>query len=104
MALEEEAVHGARRYEWLEYSTIHIGHRPDRYGPGRATELADSLFTRMGLQVGRVPFEVEVWMRGALELTYGMEPFSMRSGPSPSPIHPCRSRCAHPDRCRQWTS
>ena len=72
MALEEEAVHGARGYEWLEYSTIHIGHRLTGTDQGgRATELADSLFTRMGLQVGRVPFEAEVWMRGALELTYG---------------------------------
>lgn len=60
-------------YEWLTWSTAHIGHRLTGSAQGRrAEELADSLFRTSGLDtVYAYPFEADAWARGSVKLTVG---------------------------------
>ena len=60
-------------YEWLSWSTAHIGHRLTGSPQGRrAEEVADSLFRLGGLDtVYAHPFEANAWSRGTVALTIG---------------------------------
>lgn len=60
-------------YEWLAWSTAHIGHRLTGSEQGRKAEaVADSLFRASGLDtVYTHPFEADAWARGSVKLTVG---------------------------------
>jgi len=60
-------------YEWLSWSSAHIGHRLTGSVQGRmAEDLADSLFRASGLDtVYTAPFDAEAWARGSVKLTVG---------------------------------
>lgn len=60
-------------YEWLAWSSAHIGHRLTGSDQGsRAEAMADSLFRLSGLDtVYAYPFEAEAWARGSAKLTVG---------------------------------
>ncbi|HPF89084.1 MAG: M28 family peptidase [Flavobacteriales bacterium] len=60
-------------YEWLAWSTTHIGHRLTGSDQGhRAELLADSLFRASDLDtVFFEPFEAQAWSRGTVSLTVG---------------------------------
>lgn len=60
-------------YEWLAWSSTHIGHRLTGSEQGRkAEEFADSLFRSSGLDtVYYEPFEAQAWSRGSVGLTIG---------------------------------
>ena len=60
-------------YEWLAYSSSHIGHRLTGSVQGaKAEALADSLFRLGGLDtVHAFPFEADAWARGSAKLTVG---------------------------------
>lgn len=60
-------------YEWLAWSSKHIGHRLTGSSQGtRAEALADSLFRASGLDtVYAFPFEADAWARGSAKLTVG---------------------------------
>ena len=61
----------ARGYQWLRWSTEHIGHRLTGSANGtRAEDLADSLLRASDLpMVTRFPFTAQAWSRGTIELT-----------------------------------
>ncbi len=58
-------------YQWLRWSTLHIGHRLTGSPQGRrAEDLADSLFrTSASLAVSSFPFRAQAWSRGTVQLT-----------------------------------
>lgn len=58
-------------YEWLAWSSAHIGHRLTGSAQGSmAQDLADSLFRSSGLDtVYAVPFTANAWARGSVGLT-----------------------------------
>jgi len=58
-------------YEWLAWSSAHIGHRLTGSPQGaKAEDLADSLFRSSGLDtVYNVPFTADAWARGSIGLT-----------------------------------
>lgn len=60
-------------YQWLRWSTEHIGHRLTGSAQGaRAEATADSLFRASGLPlVQRFPFSAQAWSRGTVQLTIG---------------------------------
>lgn len=60
-------------YEWLAWSSTHIGHRLTGSTQGTAAEaLADSLLRSSGLDtVYYQPFQAEAWARGSVKLTVG---------------------------------
>ena len=61
----------AQGYQWLRWSTEHIGHRLTGSPQGaKAQDLADSLFRASGLPlVERFPFTAQAWSRGTIQLT-----------------------------------
>lgn len=60
-------------YEWLAWSSAHIGHRLTGSAQGaKAEDLADSLFRAAGLDtVYAAPFTADAWARGSIGLTIG---------------------------------
>lgn len=72
-AYEQAARVSEQAYEWLSWSTAHIGHRLTGSPQGRrAEEVADSLFRLSGLDtVYAFPFEADAWSRGTVKLTIG---------------------------------
>ncbi len=68
-----EVQRGAMGYQWLRWSTEHIGHRLTGSLQGDlAEELADSLFRASGLPiVHQFPFSAQAWSRGSVQLTVG---------------------------------
>ena len=73
MAYDRAAQTGARGYEWLRWSSVHIGHRLTGSPQGRKAELlADSLFRLSGAdRVTLFPFTAQAWSRGMVQLTIG---------------------------------
>ncbi len=67
---EVEARENARGFEWLNWSSAHIGHRLTGSPQGvRAEEVADSLFRLCGLpRVSFHPFNAVAWSRGSVML------------------------------------
>jgi len=72
-AFDAAAAVSEQGYEWLAWSTAHIGHRLTGSEQGRrAEELADSLFRASGMDtVYTHPFEADAWARGSVKLTVG---------------------------------
>lgn len=72
-AFDAAAAVSERSYEWLTWSSAHIGHRLTGSPQGaKAEALADSLFRSSGLDSVYVfPFEAEAWARGSATLTIG---------------------------------
>lgn len=70
-AFDAAAAVSEQGYEWLAWSTTHIGHRLTGSDQGRKAEAyADSLFRAGGLDtVYFEPFEAEVWNRGDVSLS-----------------------------------
>lgn len=68
---DQEAQENAQGYQWLRWSTEHIGHRLTGSAQGALAEnLADSLFRASGLPViKRFPFTAQAWSRGTVQLT-----------------------------------
>ncbi|MBK8499004.1 MAG: M28 family peptidase [Flavobacteriales bacterium] len=66
-AVQQEAM----GYQWLRWSSEHIGHRLTGSAQGaRAEDLADSLFRASALPVvSRFPFAAQAWSRGTIQLT-----------------------------------
>lgn len=69
-AFDHHAQEGAVGYQWLRWSTEHIGHRLTGSEQGRMAEnAADSLFRASGLTVVTShPFVAQAWSRGAVSL------------------------------------
>jgi len=63
----------AMGYQWLRWSSTHIGHRLTGSAQGAMAEAAaDSLFCVGGLPVvKRFPFRAQAWSRGTVQLTVG---------------------------------
>lgn len=72
-AFDAAASVSERGYEWLAWSTTHIGHRLTGSDQGRKAEFfADSLFRASELDtVYFEPFEAQAWSRGTVGLTIG---------------------------------
>ncbi|HNR53534.1 MAG TPA: M28 family peptidase [Flavobacteriales bacterium] len=72
-AFDAAASASERGYEWLAWSSAHIGHRLTGSDQGRRAELlADSLFRASDLDtVFFEPFEAQAWSRGTVALTIG---------------------------------
>ena len=70
VAIDREARENAMGYEWLRWSTEHIGHRLTGSPNGRKAEaLADSLLRANGLaRVEQFPFSTQAWSRGSILL------------------------------------
>lgn len=68
---DQAAQQGALGYQWLRWSTEHIGHRLTGSTQGRLAEnAADSLFRASGLEhVSAYPFSAQAWSRGRVSLT-----------------------------------
>lgn len=69
--LDAEATTNARGYDWLRWSTEHIGHRLTGSPNGaRAEATADSLFRVGGsMHVSYFPFTARAWSRGSVRTT-----------------------------------
>ncbi|MEO8589171.1 MAG: M28 family peptidase [Flavobacteriales bacterium] len=67
---DRSAQQNAMGYQWLRWSTEHIGHRLTGSEQGRlAEDAADSLFRLAGLEhVTAHPFAAEAWSRGRIDL------------------------------------
>lgn len=72
-AFDQAAQVSEQAFEWLAWSSAHIGHRLTGSPQGeRAEALADSLFRWSGLDtVYSFPFEADAWSRGTVKLTIG---------------------------------
>lgn len=72
-AFDQAARVSEQAYEWLAWSSNHIGHRLTGSPQGRrAEDVADSLFRLAGLDtVYMHPFEADAWSRGTVALTVG---------------------------------
>lgn len=72
-AFDQAAQVSEQAYEWLAWSTTHIGHRLTGSAQGqRAEEVADSLFRLAELDtVFTHSFEADAWSRGSISLTVG---------------------------------
>ena len=70
-AIDAEARSGAKGYDWLHWSTEHIGHRLTGTTHGtKAERAADSLFRVAGVEhVSFFPFTAQAWQRRSVDLT-----------------------------------
>ncbi len=70
-AIDKEAKAGAKGYQWLYWSTEHIGHRLTGTVNGtKAERAADSLFRVAGIEhVSYFPFTAQAWQRRSVSLT-----------------------------------
>ncbi|MFZ1687907.1 MAG: M28 family peptidase [Flavobacteriales bacterium] len=71
VAIDREARSGAKGYDWLYWSTEHIGHRLTGTSHGtKAERAADSLFRVGGIErVSFFPFTAQAWQRRTVDLT-----------------------------------
>ncbi|MEO8069720.1 MAG: M28 family peptidase [Flavobacteriales bacterium] len=69
-AIDREAKTGAKGYDWLYWSTEHIGHRLTGTANGvKAERAADSLFRAGGIEnVSYFPFTAQAWQRRSVDL------------------------------------